>query len=44
MFPLESNEIGGRKLAETRFIDRNLVEVAISYHAKVAICIGHGRS
>jgi hypothetical protein len=40
IFPLESSAMGGRKLAEMRFIEIRL-EVAISYQIRVAIVIGH---
>jgi len=46
IFFLESSVIGGRKLAEIRFIGAgpNPAKVAISYHARVAIVAGHLRS
>jgi hypothetical protein len=44
IFPLESSAIGGRKLAEARFVDISLIEVDISYHTKVAILTSHGAS
>jgi hypothetical protein len=43
MFPLASKAMGGRKLADTRFIGYDLQqktsEVAISYHQNVDILI-----
>jgi hypothetical protein len=44
IFLPESRAIGGRKLAETLFMDISLIEVAISYHTKVAILISHEKS
>src|SRR5690348_18284868 len=42
VLPRKTSAIGGRKSAETRFIEKAQSKVAISYHTEVAILAGHG--